>query len=253
MANPFDTGAMAAGYARWRPPVHPRVIELARPWLGGVRRALDVGCGAGLSTRALAPVAAEVVGLEPAAGMLAASADLAPGAHFVVAEAEALPFAPASFDLLAAAGSLNWVAPERFYPEALRVLAPHGRLFVYDYSPGRDFADGDALGLWFAEFLRRYPGRPTGARRLDPGLLAAEAAGFHLGPHAEFALPIRLDPDFYLEYLLTGTNVAAHPREEVRAWCAQTLAPLWNGQPRDVVFRGYYACLDRATAIQAGC
>ena len=55
-----------------------------------------------------------------------------------------------------------------------------------------------------------------------------------------------------LDYVLTETNVAAAVRQgavrsEIRTWCAETLAPVWNGKPRDVLFHGYFACL-RPTA-----
>ncbi|MBI4876759.1 MAG: SAM-dependent methyltransferase, partial [Acidobacteria bacterium] len=51
MLNPFATPAMAAGYARSR-------LEIARP----LDRALDVGCGAGLSTRPLLSIARHCIG-----------------------------------------------------------------------------------------------------------------------------------------------------------------------------------------------
>ena len=71
--NPFGTDEMAAGYASSRPPVHPRVMRAGLPHNGSHRalsRALDMGCGAGVSTRALEGLARECVGLEPAEAML---------------------------------------------------------------------------------------------------------------------------------------------------------------------------------------
>ncbi|MBL8179424.1 MAG: methyltransferase domain-containing protein [Bryobacterales bacterium] len=255
--NPFDTREMAAGYARYRPPVHQRVIGLARPYLRSaepIRRALDVGCGAGLSTRALDPLAAEIYGLEPAAGMLAWRQEIAPSAHFVVGAAEALPFARRSIDLLAAAGSLNYAPLERFFPEAARVLSARGLLLVYDYSPGRTFRSGDGLDAWFEEFLRRYPAPASGSRKLNPEILGALDCGFSLRGHSEFAVGLPLAPDFYREYVLTGTNVAAAagrgvPESEVRAWCNATLPAVWGGgQAREVLFHGYFACLSPETS-----
>ena len=68
MANVFDTPAMAAGYAKSRPEVHPHIIERARKHLPvplPVAHALDVGCGAGLSTRALQTIARHALGIDP--------------------------------------------------------------------------------------------------------------------------------------------------------------------------------------------
>jgi SAM-dependent methyltransferase len=72
MPNPFASPAMAAGYAKSRPAVHPHIIERVRAFLGAtapLHRGLDVGCGAGLSTRALQGLAAQCVGLDPAPEM----------------------------------------------------------------------------------------------------------------------------------------------------------------------------------------
>src|SRR6478752_3918231 len=133
---------MAAGYATSRPPVHPRVIERVYRELGRTtpfQRALDVGCGAGVSTRALTGFAQRCIGLEPAEAMLKWAAPLAPSAHFAVGTAEALPIGDRTVDLISAAGSLNYADLDLFFPEASRVLMPHGVLLVYDFTPGRSF------------------------------------------------------------------------------------------------------------------
>jgi hypothetical protein len=86
------------------------------------------------------------------------------------------------------------------------------------------------------------------ARRLNPEILASLHPRFILGAHQHFAIPIELTQDFYLEYMLTETKVASAvargvPLDEVRAWCATTLAPVWSGRPRAVIFQGYFAFL----------
>ena len=51
----YESLRLAAGYAYDRPPVHRCIIQRAGEYLGitgGRQRALDVGCGAGLSTAA---------------------------------------------------------------------------------------------------------------------------------------------------------------------------------------------------------
>jgi SAM-dependent methyltransferase len=251
MPNPFDSSTMAAGYAAARPPVHPRVMELARPALtarGTFRRALDIGCGAGLSTRALLPFAREVIGLDPVESMLQWRQSIAPGAHFVAGAAEALPFGAGEFDLMAAAGSLNFVGLDRFFPEAIRVLTPTGTLLVYDYSHGRNFLTDDRLDGWFSTFLERYPPVDSQARRLNPEILRGIDARFEMREHQDFAVALPLTREFYVEYLLTSTNVAAAVRqgaslEAIRQWCAGSLASIWPDEAREVVFRGYFACL----------
>jgi SAM-dependent methyltransferase len=250
MPNPFATTVMAAGYAHARPPVHARVIELLRKHFDSlpVPRALDVGCGAGLSTRALAPLATERIAIDPAEGMLRYAHDVAPGAQFIVASAEALPFPAAHFDLISAAGSLNYVDLPRFFVEARRVLRPQGILAIYDFSTGSSFRESHHLDRWFQAFIERYPWEQGEATALDPEILARISEGFEIKSAERFEIALTLSPDFYLEYILTETNVAnavrrGTPLHEIREWCARTLQPVWQGRERDVLFRGYLACL----------
>ena len=250
MGNLFATAGLDAGYATARPPVHPRVIEKFRRQVAPVEKlnlVLDVGCGAGLSTGPLDMLARRVVGLEPAASMLRSRRLTAPSASFVAGRAEALPFRDASVDLITAAGSLNYVDLEDFFGEARRVLVASGGIAVYDFSPGRRFRRSDALEKWFAGFMLRYPQARDGARFLDPETLAEVAAGgFEPRWQERFEIVLTLDGAFYEKYMMTETNVAyavaaGTPVEEIGAWCRETLGPVFEGVPREVIFEGYVA------------
>jgi SAM-dependent methyltransferase len=242
MTSSFEQAGMTAGYARFRPPLHRKILERALAPGIVFHRALDVGCGAGVSTQALAGFADFVIGMEPVARMLPKQANLFAGA------AEALPLAPNSIDLLTAAGSLNYADVNLFFPEAARVLRTGGLLVVYDFEPGRSFRDSLSLDDWFRAFIERYPWPPDEARELNPEILRDLATGFRLENQERFEIAIPLAREFYLEYMLTETNVAfalrqGAQREEIRSWCARTLDAFWKAGGREVLFRGYYACL----------
>jgi SAM-dependent methyltransferase len=69
----FAHERVALGYATARPYLHPEIFEGVRAQLGlsgKVARALDVGCGTGLSSVALGALAGEVVGTDASAPML---------------------------------------------------------------------------------------------------------------------------------------------------------------------------------------
>jgi len=243
--NPFSAPELALGYATSRPAVHPRIIERVRARLGRkFRRALDVGCGAGLSTAPLEPLAERRIGIDPEHAMLRWSGATAPGAWFVAARAEAIPLRAQSVDLITAAGSLNYADAGLFFSEAARVLAPGGVVVIYDFSQGRSFRGSTALDDWFAEFIGRYPPPRGEARHISPEVLASLDCGFRVEGHEDFETGLVLSPGFYLDYVMTETNVARAVRDGVpaaaiRAWCAGTLAPVFEGCNREVIFRGY--------------
>jgi SAM-dependent methyltransferase len=251
MENPFDTQEMAAGYATSRPPVHPRVLEQVYRNLGRSEPfhvALDVGCGAGVSTRALDGFARRCVGLEPVEAMLKWASTTAPSAAFVAGAAEAIPLRDGSVDLITAAGSLNYADLDLFFPDAARVLTANGILVVYDFSPGRTFRDARGLDDWFSIFHHRYLPPSQEGRDLSPEILAEIALGFRLHIHRAFEIGVPLTLTSYVNYVMTETNVAAAVRRgvahaEIKSWCAETLAPLWNTFEREVLFRGYFACM----------
>lgn len=255
MGNAFDTPAMAIGYAKSRPAVHPHVIERARRHLRlpvPVDQALDVGCGAGLSTRALLPLARHCLGLDPSEAMVTCAMALVPEASFMVSSAEALPVPSRSMHLITAAGSLDYVDLNQFFPEAARVLLPDGVLLVYDFSQGRSFRGSPRLDTWFSEFLCRYPMPTDCCHAVSPESLCSCGFGLRLDAQEDFEVSLELSPELYLDYVMTETNVAHATQrgvaaERIRAWCAETLASVFQGRPREVLFRGYLACLVKET------
>ncbi|GAA5046836.1 SAM-dependent methyltransferase [Thermocatellispora tengchongensis] len=118
-----------------------RLDEARARLLGEVagRRVLEVGCGAGQCGRWLVTQGAHVVGIDLSFRQLRHSRriDLDSGVALpaAVADAGALPFAAASFDLACSAfGALPFVADARaVLAEVRRVLRPGGR-FVFSVS-----------------------------------------------------------------------------------------------------------------------
>ncbi len=133
-------GANAAAYAT--SVVHAkgtslaRLVELIQPqpeW-----RALDVATAAGHTAHAFAPHVARVVATDLTPEMLPVAARLARekgigNVWLGMADAEALPFAAASFDLVTCRIAAHHFGDAgRFMAEAARVLRPGGRLAVVD-------------------------------------------------------------------------------------------------------------------------
>lgn len=254
MSSPFATPAMAEGYAKARPPLHQRIIDRAAALVDlkpPLEAALDLGCGSGLSVRPLLRLARRVVAFDPAHAMALIAASLAQPARTVTARAEFLPFRSGSFDLITAAGSLNYTDPAAALAEASRVLSPRGLIVVYDFSQGRSASSTPELAAWFDEFLSRYPMPAGEALHLDASSIAALAHGFEVVAAEEFEMPARMDALAYSAYLMTETNVAAAIRRgaggsAIRRWLGESLAPIFRSAALDIFFPGYVICLRAA-------
>ena len=253
----YDSPRLAAKYAGDRPPVHPHIIRAIGAHLHlttRVARALDIGCGAGLSTAALEPLAESLVGIEPVRVMLTHCHAVAPHARFLVAQAEALPFPAGAFDLMTAAGSLNYADLGLFLPEAERVLTARGVLAIYDFSAGRRLRGNRLLEVWFAAFERRYPSPPD--YDLDVRGLAYGAAGLCLEAYEELEVAVPMSREAYVSYALGETNVEAAigrgmPEAAIAAWCDRTLAPVFGDVARDVIFECYVAHVTKGLGAHA--
>lgn len=113
----FDYRRIAEGYAKDRPFLHGQVMErLTSKLQGHYQNGLDVGCGAGLSARALRQVCDRVTGADISAEMVRAALALytEPAYSFVQAGAEEIEAPPDTYDIVTAAGVINWIDEKRF-------------------------------------------------------------------------------------------------------------------------------------------
>lgn len=127
-----------ARYAAWRATAlgsvterleHDLLLGMGGPLAG--RRVLDVGCGDGALTGRLVAGGAIVTGIDSDPEMVSTAAAVVPSATVMVGQAEHLPFADGSFDLVVANTVLCLVDDRRAaLMEAIRVLRPHGRLLI---------------------------------------------------------------------------------------------------------------------------
>jgi len=171
----LNTLMTAGGDGRWRR------AAVASTDLRPGDAAIDVACGTGKLTRALAErvgPSGRVVGVDLAPAMIdaavSATTDLVQ-VEYVVANALALPFADRSFDAATIAFGLRNLADfEAGYRELARVVRPGGRVVCLELSVPRQKA-------WATAYLATF-------RRLAP--LAAAAFGH--GPTYRY-LPTSLE------------------------------------------------------------
>ena len=206
--NPFDSDHAARRYAAARLYYHRSALDLAREQqeIGPVKLALDVGCGTGLSTRAVSDLAEHVVAVDASAAMLRAAQRHA-RVGYLVAVAERIPLGDAVADLATVGAAFHWFHQPSALAELARVLHDGAPLVVYsDYFHG-ELAGQPAFATWVTEsYLPRYPS-PFRHAPFDPA--AAQAAGFGQVSSGESEYAVPLSQAALADYLISQSNAEA--------------------------------------------
>jgi ubiquinone/menaquinone biosynthesis C-methylase UbiE len=155
--------------------IHRPVVEAICSGRAVPRRVVDIGCGTGRLLETLLPrlAEAELVGVDPAQGMIAVESRrfaAEPRVRLEVATAEHLPLADASVDIVTTTMSFHhWDQQDAALREVVRVLAPGGRLLL-----------ADVLGIgFFGRIMRATEGHHgTGYRDAAELTLLLRDAGF---------------------------------------------------------------------------
>jgi SAM-dependent methyltransferase len=247
-ANPFVSRATAVRYHRGRPYHHERTLTWAfevAPIAPG--HALDVACGTGLSTRALAATGFTPVGIDIVPEMIELAA-AETGLPFVLGAAEHLPVASRSCSLVTVSSGVHWFEQDQFYREASRVLRPDGLLLLYDHA-GVDLSTEPRFHEWVRRvYAPRYPMPPRGD---VAGSTSAAPPPFAIVATERRPDVVPLTHDDLVAYFLTHSNLAAVLDQTgddaaIRAWLRDETSPFFpDDRPRDFTFIVSVQCLRR--------
>lgn len=131
-------------YRRFRPEYPPELFQWLSQQAPAQQRAVDVGCGNGQASVALAVHFDEVIATDASAAQIE-QAQAAAGVQYQTSPAESIPAADSSIDLIALAQAIHWFDHPRFFAEVDRVLKPGGVLAVWGYQLLYTDTDLDAV------------------------------------------------------------------------------------------------------------
>ena len=218
-------------YLQGRPPYAPTLAVTLRDTLplDGLERVLDVGCGPGVLALELAPYVAEVVGVDPDAGMLEEAQRRAAGmgitnATWLRLRAEEIPAALGPFWAATFGQSFHWV-DQPLVAAKMRALLEPGGTFVNVADVKTPLSQRGPLphptppypairaliGTWLGPVARAGQGTlPKGSPNTEEPALAA--AGF-MGPqrlHLPPAGPLVRSEDDLVAWVWSLSGSAPH-------------------------------------------
>ena len=212
---------VAGAYERGRPgyPVAAirhlgRVLRL-RPG----RTVVDLGSGTGKFTRALAPLGAALVAVEPTSGMRKVFERVVPRVPVLDGTAEKIPLPDGFADAIVCAQAFHWFRPRTALKEFARVLRPGGGV-------GLVWNTRDDTVSWshrITEIVNRYHRKERPHARGDPWKTAFRGARSPFGPlhFREFPNLHRASVDTFLDRFLSVSVVAVQSPPERRRVTAE--------------------------------
>lgn len=244
----FDFKRIAQGYKN-RPFLHKQVIEQFQNDTGGEHftLGLDVGCGAGLSTKALKAICTEVIGTDISPEMIRVAGEVC--AHdenitYFVSSAEDLSLENVKVDIATAAGAIQWIDRDIFLSNMSRIIRENGYLLIYDFAVSDTMPENPAYtDWWHNQYLTEFP-KPYRNEAVWKNEDTAPY-GFRMVSQTDLEIEYMFDLESFIPFMMIQSNVNARIEKDerkeadVHQWFWQTLSPVFHNQTQRLLFKGY--------------
>jgi SAM-dependent methyltransferase len=174
----------------------------------------DLAAGTGKLTRLLVPTGADVIAIEPVAGMRASFRKVLGGVPLIAGTAEALPLASGALDAMTVAQAWHWFDHDRAVAEVARVLKRGGRLGLVWNARDRSEPWVDAVWSIMDRVEKRAPWRDHENWR--DSALNGPMPGFGELHAAEFRHLQTTTPEGVVRRVASVSHVAVLPPDEQR-------------------------------------
>lgn len=243
----FDSKRIAEGYAN-RPWLHKSVIEQLKEDCKVVRNfsnGLDVGCGAGLSTKALKLICNKVTGTDISEAMIEICKELYADKDytFYVAPAEATQVPSELYDIVTAAGVINWVDKDKLLANMHQVMVSDGLLVIYDFGITDKMQGKEDFTLWYQqEYLVNFP-KPS--RKENTWVQEDVGEHFRIDNRVTYEMAYEFELQAFIDFMMIQSNVnvqiadGKRTEEDVRSWMEKTLKPIFGEERKKLIFEGY--------------
>lgn len=244
----FNSKRIANGYANDRPWLHKSVIEqIYAEFVDKIpfKNGLDVGCGAGLSTKALKLICSKVTGTDISEEMIhiCKTHYVTSGFTFYAAKAEETKMPQAPYDIVTAAGVIDWVDKDKFLENMRVVMSENAPLILYDFWISDKMLENPSYTDWFHnQYLANFPKPPRNNTIWEQKDIPTV---FSFTKQTICQMQYEFDLSSFMRFMMTQTNINSKvesgnmTEEEVLGWMQKTLRPIFQERRQTLIFDGY--------------
>lgn len=256
----FDYKRIAEGYKK-RPFLHKQVIERFQKDIDAKQFncGLDIGCGAGLSTKALKIICEKVIGSDISPEMIAVAKEVCGmdnDISFIVSKAEDIQGTLSEkdiisqadiipkMDIVTVAGAIQWIDRVDFLKAMKNIMKEHGYLLIYDFAISDKMLQNESYTRWWnEEYLKEFP-KPFRNEHIWTKEEVSEY-GFSMLNQITYEMEYEFDLESFIEFMMIQSNVNAKIEgegraiEEVAEWFHRTLKKVFVNPKETLVFKGY--------------
>lgn len=241
----FDAQRIAEGYAK-RPWLHKGVMKQIQNDcnIERLENGLDVGCGAGLSTKALKLICDHVTGTDISPELIAMCNKLYDESYdFYVAKAEETEIPDTPFDIITAAGVVNWVDRDQFLANVDKVLMANGIIVIYDFWITDKMIRNEEYTKWYKnQYLIKFPKPYRKGKVWNQNDLTKS---FIMEKQTKYYLQYDFEIDEFVDFMMIQSNVNEAIEnghisvQDAKDWIREGLQEIFNNEKRTLVFEGY--------------
>lgn len=250
----FNYKRIAEGYKN-RPFLHKQVIEQLQKdiQVSFFYNGLDVGCGAGLSTKALKFICDKVTGTDISEEMILAAKEMCPQKdyNFFVSKAEEIPTPEQLYDIVTAAGVIQWVDENVFLENLSHIVNSEAIVLIYDFWISDRMIGIPEYTDWYQkEYLKRFPKPPRKEMVWTDELV--RRYGFWIQKQSKLQLEYTFNIEDFIKFMMIQSNVSTkidvegQNEEEIKGWFKNSLQHIFDSKERTLLFEGYSWYLNRA-------
>lgn len=243
----FDYKRIAEGY-KDRPFLHKQVIEQLQKDINvsSFHNGLDVGCGAGLSSKALKFICDKVTGTDISEEMVLAARQMCPEETytFFVSKAEEIPKPEQLYDIVTAAGVVQWVEVGAFLENLKSTINKEGIVFIYDFWISDKMKENAQYTDWYdQEYLKKFPKPPRNEKVWTNEMV--RPYGFEMQKQNTLQLEYTFNMESFIKFMMVQSNVSAkienerQNEKEIRTWFGDSLQKIFGSQEKVLSFDGY--------------